>query len=195
MVVNMKLFSPGEALPPGTLWVTEQIPGLVEFADTTQQLGKFFNRLIMPQLNMRITPTVCICVNINMLCSQSVVIGQGMRYMLKLKASSKLAQTCIHIFAVTMCLTFLLFTTKVVSKQLWIDSLMRVSFLSVSGSNTPIDCVIRFPEYGMLSGLQYQMAPRAQLFRRDQVRGLVTLRSFRFVVALCFFALNTGESG
>lgn len=42
MVVNMGLFSPGKALSPGTLWVVEQIPGLVVDGDMTQQLGKLF---------------------------------------------------------------------------------------------------------------------------------------------------------
>jgi hypothetical protein len=36
MVVDMKLFSPGEELQPGLLTVVEQIPGLVVSADTTQ---------------------------------------------------------------------------------------------------------------------------------------------------------------
>ena len=40
MIVNMNLFSPGKALPPGTLWVIEQIPGYVEYADVTQQLER-----------------------------------------------------------------------------------------------------------------------------------------------------------
>jgi hypothetical protein len=29
MIVDYKLFTPGEALLPGTLWVAEQIPGYV----------------------------------------------------------------------------------------------------------------------------------------------------------------------
>jgi len=35
MVVDYKLFTPGQALKPGTLWIAEQIPGLVERADKT----------------------------------------------------------------------------------------------------------------------------------------------------------------
>lgn len=46
MIINMGFFSPGKALPPGTLWVIEQIPGLVVYADTTQQLGKGGIRLV-----------------------------------------------------------------------------------------------------------------------------------------------------
>ena len=40
MVVDYKLFTPGKALPDNTLWVTEQIPGLMMSADVTQQLER-----------------------------------------------------------------------------------------------------------------------------------------------------------
>lgn len=40
MVVNVGSFTPGSALLPDTLWVVEQIPGLVVGGDTTQQLER-----------------------------------------------------------------------------------------------------------------------------------------------------------
>ena len=40
MVVNVGLFKPGEALAPGTLWVAEQIPGLVVADDVTHELAR-----------------------------------------------------------------------------------------------------------------------------------------------------------
>lgn len=93
MVVNMKLFSPGKALPPGTLWVVEQIPGLVEFADVTQQLERGY----WPSYNVPYFPTI----------------------------------------------------------------------YNESGFK---DALEKFPteSNAALSGLQYQLAPRAKIFRRDQ---------------------------
>eukprot|EP00164_Ancoracysta_twista_P001659 GFYU01002178.1.p1 GENE.GFYU01002178.1~~GFYU01002178.1.p1 ORF type:complete len:544 (+),score=219.20 GFYU01002178.1:76-1707(+) len=40
MVVDHKLFTPGKALPPGLLYVVEQIPGEVEYADQTETLSR-----------------------------------------------------------------------------------------------------------------------------------------------------------
>ena len=40
MVVDFNLFSPGKALQPGTLWVIEEIPGLVKGADQTPTLAR-----------------------------------------------------------------------------------------------------------------------------------------------------------
>jgi len=40
MVVDYKLFEAGKELKPNLLWVIEQIPGLVESADVTQQLER-----------------------------------------------------------------------------------------------------------------------------------------------------------
>lgn len=40
MVVNWKLFTPGQALPAGLLWYGEQIPGEYEYADTTETLER-----------------------------------------------------------------------------------------------------------------------------------------------------------
>ncbi len=40
MVVDFKLFTPGQPLQPGTLWVLEEIPGLVEGADQTPTLAR-----------------------------------------------------------------------------------------------------------------------------------------------------------
>lgn len=40
MVYDGKLFTPGNALQPNTLWVVEQIPGDVVGADVTSQLEK-----------------------------------------------------------------------------------------------------------------------------------------------------------
>lgn len=40
MVVNFNKFSPGKALPPGTLWVVEEIPGLVAGGDQTATLAR-----------------------------------------------------------------------------------------------------------------------------------------------------------
>jgi len=39
MVVDYKLFVPGQALPPGTLWVSETMPGFTERADMTGVLN------------------------------------------------------------------------------------------------------------------------------------------------------------
>ncbi len=38
MVIDSKLFKPGNALPPNTLFVVEQIPGLMAGADVTNEL-------------------------------------------------------------------------------------------------------------------------------------------------------------
>jgi len=38
IVVDYKLFTPGQTLKPGTLWIAEQIPGYVERADKTDVL-------------------------------------------------------------------------------------------------------------------------------------------------------------
>ena len=38
MVIDSKLFKPGNALPPNTLFVVEQIPGLMAGADGTNEL-------------------------------------------------------------------------------------------------------------------------------------------------------------
>lgn len=48
MVVDYKLFSPGAELPPGVLYVSEQIPGLVVFGDITQELGMPVVWSVMP---------------------------------------------------------------------------------------------------------------------------------------------------
>ena len=40
MVADMKRFTPGNALPEGLLWVTEQMPGLVKGGDTTDELRR-----------------------------------------------------------------------------------------------------------------------------------------------------------
>ena len=39
-VVDFKLFEKGRALQPNTLWVVEEIPGLVEGADQTATLAR-----------------------------------------------------------------------------------------------------------------------------------------------------------
>jgi hypothetical protein len=39
-VLDLKLFAPGEALPPNTLTYVEQIPGLVFYGDVTRELEK-----------------------------------------------------------------------------------------------------------------------------------------------------------
>ncbi len=38
MVIDLKLFKPGQLLEPGLLTIVEQIPGLVVFADLTETL-------------------------------------------------------------------------------------------------------------------------------------------------------------
>lgn len=40
MLVDLKLFTPGAALPNDTLWVSEQIPGFVAMGDVTQELER-----------------------------------------------------------------------------------------------------------------------------------------------------------
>jgi len=40
MIVDTKLFTPGEPLPPNVLWIAEQIPTLVESADLTETLAR-----------------------------------------------------------------------------------------------------------------------------------------------------------
>jgi hypothetical protein len=42
MVLDMKLFTPNNAMPPNTLFVVEQIPGLVQGSDVTNQLEQGF---------------------------------------------------------------------------------------------------------------------------------------------------------
>jgi hypothetical protein len=42
MVLDMKLFTPANAMPPNTLFVVEQIPGLVQGSDVTNQLEQGF---------------------------------------------------------------------------------------------------------------------------------------------------------
>lgn len=40
MVIDLNKFDPGNPLPDGMLWVGEQIPGLVEYADMTRELER-----------------------------------------------------------------------------------------------------------------------------------------------------------
>jgi len=40
MIINYNLYTPGKPLPPGLLWVIEQIPGYVESADVTPELER-----------------------------------------------------------------------------------------------------------------------------------------------------------
>ncbi len=40
MVVDFNLYKPGKELPPGTLWVIDQVPGLVAAADMTETLSR-----------------------------------------------------------------------------------------------------------------------------------------------------------
>eukprot|EP01126_Amoeba_proteus_P031935 TRINITY_DN3122_c0_g2_i21.p1 TRINITY_DN3122_c0_g2~~TRINITY_DN3122_c0_g2_i21.p1 ORF type:complete len:123 (+),score=12.56 TRINITY_DN3122_c0_g2_i21:414-782(+) len=40
MIIDYKLYSPGQPLQPGTLWIAEQIPGYVETADVTDVLSQ-----------------------------------------------------------------------------------------------------------------------------------------------------------
>ena len=35
MILDYKLFEPGKPLKPDTLWILEQLPGIVEMADMT----------------------------------------------------------------------------------------------------------------------------------------------------------------
>ena len=57
LVVDAKRFVPGQALEPGTLWVAEQIPGLVVSADATSELslGYFpsYNVPYFPEVHRR----------------------------------------------------------------------------------------------------------------------------------------------
>ena len=40
LVVDFGRFTPGEALAEGTLWIIEQVPGLVESGDATAELER-----------------------------------------------------------------------------------------------------------------------------------------------------------
>ena len=53
-VLNLNLFSPGEALPPNTLTYVEQIPGLVYYGDVTRELEKGH----MPMYNVPYWPVI-----------------------------------------------------------------------------------------------------------------------------------------
>jgi len=55
MVVDYKLFVPGEELQPGTFWVLEQLPGYVERGDVTEVLA---NRTFWPSYNSPYFPDV-----------------------------------------------------------------------------------------------------------------------------------------
>jgi hypothetical protein len=54
MVVDFKKFEPGHALKPGTLWVIEEIPGLVQGADVTETLTRGY----WPSYNVPYFPDV-----------------------------------------------------------------------------------------------------------------------------------------
>merc|ERR1719409_317855 len=54
MIVDFKLFQPGHALKPGTLWVVEEIPGLVAGADVTETLTRGY----WPSYNVPYFPEV-----------------------------------------------------------------------------------------------------------------------------------------
>lgn len=53
-VIDVKLFSPGKALPSNLLWVVEQIPGLVVGGDVTQQLERGY----FPSYNVPYWPAI-----------------------------------------------------------------------------------------------------------------------------------------
>jgi hypothetical protein len=40
MIVDFNKFTPGQALPADTLWVVEEIPGLIQAADVTPTLAR-----------------------------------------------------------------------------------------------------------------------------------------------------------
>ena len=40
MVLDYNKFIPGQPLIPGTLWILEQLPGMVEMADLTEHLNE-----------------------------------------------------------------------------------------------------------------------------------------------------------
>jgi len=54
MVIDYNKFTPGQDLPSGTLWVVEQIPGLVESADVTSQLERGY----WPSYNVPFFPKI-----------------------------------------------------------------------------------------------------------------------------------------
>lgn len=54
MIVDFNQFTPGTALKPGTLWVVEEIPGLVEGADETETLSRGY----WPSYNVPYFPEV-----------------------------------------------------------------------------------------------------------------------------------------
>jgi hypothetical protein len=98
MVVNVGSFTPGAALLPDTLWVVEQIPGLVVGGDVTQELERGY----FPSYNVPYWPAI----------------------------------------------------------------------YNLSGYASMIEKHVRNPRapgaLGDLAGISYQLAPRAQIFRRDQ---------------------------
>ena len=54
MILDLKRFTPGSDLPPGLLWVAEQIPGLVASGDMTEQLARGY----WPSYNVPYFPEV-----------------------------------------------------------------------------------------------------------------------------------------
>ena len=55
MVVDFNLYQPGKALAPGTLWVIDQVPGLVAAADMTETLTRGY----WPSYNVPYFQEVC----------------------------------------------------------------------------------------------------------------------------------------
>ena len=54
-MLDLKRFIPGRELLPGTLWVAEQIPGLIEAADMTETLLRGY----WPSYNVPVFAEVC----------------------------------------------------------------------------------------------------------------------------------------
>jgi hypothetical protein len=112
MVLNVASFKPRAALLPDTLWVVEQIPGLVVGGDTTQQLERGY----WPSYNVAYWP--------------QIYNASGYPQLIAARAAAFAAEAGVPVPA------------------------------------TPVDA-LRSP-VGALAGVSYQLAPRAQIFRRDQ---------------------------
>jgi hypothetical protein len=127
MVIDYKLFEQGKrelatgegtrALKPGVLWVSEQIPGLVKYADVTQELERGY----WPSYNVP--------------------------YFEEVYNKSGYPQVLHH-------------------------------FAQMANENTNSSSVAAADAIATLSGLKYQTAPRANIFRRDQA-SVVDMASFQ----------------
>lgn len=149
MVVDYKLFQPYKAIPANTLWVVEQIPGLMMAADVTQQLERGY----WPSCKYAF-PLLCF-----LKPSQSAPLTP--------LVWCGAPQTTWHTFPRS---TTSQATPSSSPNTKVLDLNQRgVTWFAWTLRAHPV-ALCHDPAYApnAVAGLSYQLAPRAEIFRRDQ---------------------------